>query len=479
MSFSELLEAALAGTSRQDPPAVVPTVDTSAENRLLRGASYEGLRRLAGRPLERAVVRTPLASAEAETQPEVPPPAASRLFEILDLRPELLPEWLRLVVERGLRAPHLSLPDLLENARTADDDIRDLIVAAGGRRLPWLARLNPDWQFAAWPDPDEGFASAGRDDRPRALRRIRHQNAARGRALLLNAWSAERGESRASLLDALSTGLSADDEPLLWSAISDSRKEVRETALHLIRRIPGSGFSVRWTERARQVFTVDSGSPQAPRLHINEPTAADSAWLADGLDPLPPKGIGMAAWLLQQVLAFTPPSIWPTSMIAAIRHTDWYGPLLAGLGQAADAYADDDWCGELLVLRARTKEALPLDAPALFAALQPHQAESVLRRLIELGPAAIAGLPDARSDPWSEDFSRFLVLRLPRLIARWQYSALPLLQAAHFRLEPRVLPELEGLLEAELQLQLGWARPSLDRLAETLEYRHAMRTELG
>src|SRR5690348_8859098 len=97
MSFPKLLEVALTGTLRQEPPAAFES-DTllSAESRVLRGASYEGVRRLAGRAVERIHEHVPTEPARPEVLAEVPAAAAARLPEILETWPQLLPEWLHL-----------------------------------------------------------------------------------------------------------------------------------------------------------------------------------------------------------------------------------------------------------------------------------------------------------------------------------------------------------------------------------------------
>jgi hypothetical protein len=65
VSFVAVLDAAIAGTQRQSPPELVPDAAATAEQRLLHAAAYAGLRRLAGRPLERI-------ESHADT-PECPP----------------------------------------------------------------------------------------------------------------------------------------------------------------------------------------------------------------------------------------------------------------------------------------------------------------------------------------------------------------------------------------------------------------------
>src|SRR5438067_5419318 len=316
MNFSELLEVALAGTRRQAPPeAIADQEEMSAETRLLRGASYEGLRRLAGRPLERTDSLIP-PPPPPKVWTEVPPAAAVRLLEVLDGRTELWPEWLQLAVGRRLRVPPLSLPELLEYARLETDsdseaDVRELINQVGGERLAWLAGLNPDWHFAAYVDPEQQLARGAREERASALRRIRRRDPARGRELLLDLWPSERADARPKLLESLAIGLSAADEQFLEQTVADPRKEVRETALRLIRRIPDSRFGHRWTERTRQLITLNTDASEGARFDIREPIDLDPAWSVDGLDARRPRDTRTIAAVLQQVMALTPPSIWP------------------------------------------------------------------------------------------------------------------------------------------------------------------------
>jgi hypothetical protein len=130
----------------------------------------------------------------------------------------------------------------------------------------------------------------------------------------------------------------------------------------------------------------------------------------------------------------------------------------------------------LLLMRARSADPLPLDATTLFSVLPAADAERVLQALIELGPPAFAGLPELLPGPWSLAFSRWLVAELPRLAARWQYGLLGLLGVAPMRLDPRVLPAAEQLLD---RVTNDWSARALLRVVQTLDYRQAMAAELG
>jgi hypothetical protein len=485
MSFPKLLEAALAGTLRQAPPGAIGDHEAmSTETRLLRGASYEGLRRLAGRPLERIDRLVPLEPASPEVLTEIPPPAAVRLLELLDGRTDLLPEWLRFVAARHLRVPPLSVPDLLEYARAetdseSDSDLRELIREVGGERLAWLAGLNPDWHFAAYVDPEQQVALGAREERVSALRRIRRRHPARGRELLLDLWPSERPDARPKLLESLAIGLSAADEQFLEQTVGDPRREVRETALRLIRRIPNSRFGQRWAKRTRQVITLKMAVPEGARFDIGESIDVDPAWSVDGLDVRRPRDMGTTASVLRQLMALTPPSIWPPEALGAIDHTDWTRPLLAGLAQAARAYAHADWCERLLMLCAAAterREHVPFDPADLYGALEPQRAERVLQRVMELSPPLFGRVACTRADAWSPDFSHFVVEQLPRFLATHPNAIAVFLDDAALRLDPRVLPDAERLFD--LEIEPIWVRSLLHGLAQTLDYRLTMRKEL-
>jgi hypothetical protein len=436
VTFPELLEAALTGTQNHVPPG-----DESAppERRLLRGASLQSLRWLAGRPLENPELEPVGEPAEPETASAVPTGAMWRLVDILERRPDMLTEWLQLVRERRLLVPPIALTDLLEHARLGDSDERELVVEIGGARMRWLASFNADWRFAAFSDPEEQFTSGSAEQRTAAVRRIRRYDPDRARDLLQEAWRHEGGENRASLLSTLEQGLSRADENLLNAALRDSRREVREVALQLIRRLPESEFATRWIDRAQTIVIFPGGS-----LVVHEPDNVDSEWIADGLDPRPPKGIGTTAWLLQQILALTPPRIWPADMLASIQLSDWRVPLARGLVEAAEAYADTAWCTRLIEVDLTTDYALELVSE--------------------------------RADAWTPEFSRFLLEHLPGRLDKHYAAVAAVLRVAPWQLDPTVLP----LAEAWLDSHTGplWLQPTLERLVATLEYRLAMRREL-
>jgi hypothetical protein len=152
------------------------------------------------------------------------------------------------------------------------------------------------------------------------------------------------------------------------------------------------------------------------------------------------------------------------------------------MAEAARTYADAAWSEDLLMRWATSAntnrpEKLPFDPGALFATLDAQRCETVLRRFLELNPTLVGNLTGARSDPWSLEFSRFVVQHLASWFATQHYSLLSFVREATLLLDPRVLPDTERLLD--MDIEPIWARSSVDRLVDTLDYRLAMRKELA
>jgi hypothetical protein len=66
--------------------------------------------------------------------------------------------------------------------------------------------------------------------------------------------------------------------------------------------------------------------------------------------------------------------------------------------------------------------------------------------------------------------------RLPEFVQKYYAAVAGVLRDAPWRLDPRVLPQVEVWLDAHREPL--WLQPLLERLVETLEYRLTMRREL-
>ena len=109
---------------------------------------------------------------------------ATALHQRLDGHyPQLLPEWLALAAERGLRPPPELVPALLDLA-AVDPSLHAAVGAAAGPLGRWLAERRSHWAFVhgAGEDVEEIWAEGGSDERRALFERLRGSDPAAGRA---------------------------------------------------------------------------------------------------------------------------------------------------------------------------------------------------------------------------------------------------------------------------------------------------------
>jgi hypothetical protein len=260
--------------------------------------------------------RVPLAPAPAESDALLPPTAAVRLARILGggapggghHEQELLAQWLTAAAARGGIVPPVILPDLLEAGRR-NTSVRADVARVAGRRGAWLAGQRADWRWLlneAAPTLTGDWTTATTAERLGHLTALRATDPGRARELLESTWAEESSENRARFLATFGRGLSTADEPLLERALDDRRKEVREAALDLLRHLPGAALGRRMAARARKAVRLDGSG----RLIVEPPTELDHDLRRDGVGATPVRGIGVGAWLLEEVIAGTPLETW-------------------------------------------------------------------------------------------------------------------------------------------------------------------------
>ncbi|WIM94927.1 SWIM zinc finger family protein [Actinoplanes oblitus] len=435
--------------------------------------------------------RSPVEPAPEETEPPLPVAAGVRLSRILrggtpggaHLEQELLAQWLAAAVARGGVVPPVLLPELLDAARR-NTTVRSGVARVAGRRGAWLAWQRPDWGWLldeATPVTVTDWTTATGTERLGHLITLRRTDPAQARRLVESTWGADSSENRARFLGTFADGLAADDEDLLERALDDRRKEVRQTAVELLRRLPASALAARMRDRAHAAVRLLPGDPA--RLVVEPPDRLDDDLRRDGVGATPAHGIGASAWLLEEVVAGAPLASWadlePVGYLALARGNDWATPLLHGWAKAAIAQGDARWAAALLATDAGVlREAvrwdlhlvLPPDALARLAAEALRAEDGTAHRLLALHPG-----------PWPEPLS-VTVLETIATRARtdrhtWQLGEL--CRTAALAMPPDYA-DLTGRLATQLEPELdaGRVRPVAD-LARTLAFRAEMRAELA
>lgn len=387
-TWPDLVTAALLGSQHAAAPALPAELAEAVKAdsaSLLAQAGALDLWRQAGRLVGSAPAAPAL--APVESRPLLPARARAH-WPILQRGefPHLLLEWLQTLPQAGWRLPAATLPELLSwaGARAAR---REAVLAAGGQRAHWLAAQHPDWSRGAAPTPllepaVDPWETGSLPERVAHLTARRRTEAAAAREQLTHVWASEPAAARTALLEALATGLGAEDEPFLESVLADRSKEARRGAVDLLARLPGSDFVARQTARAEAALSWRAG-----KIELALPAAPDAAGQRDGLDlklPGLPAKLGERAVQLVLVLSAVPPAHWsqrfgarPADLVAAAKAHEFSIALLTGLAWATVRHRAADWAEALL--EARVTPSLP-EAAALPSVLEDTALERWLLR---------------------------------------------------------------------------------------------------
>lgn len=505
--WHQLQRVALLGT-RQSPdelPAVPGFVlpanapDHREKQALLTAGVLSAIRKAGYQP---PVAAAPLtAPAAPETQETLGVSGAQLLQQLLEGQyPELLPEFLVALADHQRRVPHQLLVMLLEHARTRPALHRPA-AAVLGQRGAWLAAQNPAWQtfLAASEQATEETAweTGTIGQRTIYLENLRRREPAHARELLAAVLPQEPAKHQAQLLATLPEGLSADDTPLLTQYLAAKSKEVRQTVLPLLVRLPGSAVLARLWPRAEPLLQLKRNLLSKKLLVELPATDWDKTWLLDGIEQKDSRFPGEKAALLGQLLALIPPQRWadhwnlsPAKLIDLAADTEWAELLLTAWAEAAVLHQDIEWAGALLAwLYAQPHKKAPnLPVARLAAVLPPTQLTELVLPLLNATPHFSTDAPwqhllQLVPAPWPEALTRRVVellrraLRQPTELYRIQYAASQLLE--HMA---RVVPAAQYNLCAEplqpLLQDVPYLHNSLARLLNTLHFRQQLQEAL-
>lgn len=394
--WNDFVTAALLGTERGTQPSLPGSLGeldgalaaSGREERFLSAAGAFALWRSAGTQLATTDERPEPASPE--TLPLISAVSVGHLRSMLGtFATAVLPEWFGEVVRLGLRVPPELLPALLKRGER-DWGIRSLTFKAGGERVRWLAAQNERWRFESdAKDDPELWETGAQEERLASIAKLRAAAPEEAMKKIEETWKNERVEMRVELLNVLRDNLSLVDEPLLERALDDRSRDVRNTARHLLERLPGSALVERMKSRVDPLLTFKSGMLRSS-IEVVLPGEPDKEAARDGLYLEPEKKyieMGPKALLLLRMLSVIPPSYWsekfnetPEVILKAAKKNEFSLALATGWASSAVSHNDAVWA-EALLDSGIELEGRFSDDHALFRILPEAQR---IERLIEL-----------------------------------------------------------------------------------------------
>lgn len=470
----DALQALLAAVLR---PQAMDAGAGASSHVLLRAASVVAMGERAGSvgQLSPGASEPVPSAAAADTRPALDDPRWLALLQqvLQDMPARLVHEAATVLAQRGWRLPARLLPLALARA-VREAALRAPLAPVLGERGQWLAAQHPTWQAVTRAPAVPTLAHwthGSLEARVAFLRHERSQDAAAARERLVQDLPQQGSRERGELVAALAVGLSMDDEPLLDGLrTSDRSREVRQQAIALLARLPGSAH-LAWL--AGQMNALLRPAPPGGPWGIEPPEREDPAWKERAIEPARPKqeALGERAWWLYQLVRQVPPAWWcerlqlaPAAVLAGALGTPWAVALLRGwrdaLLAAPPGPCTHEWAQALL--GAWAPEALGSHSAAVQALLPlPLRERQWLARL-----------PTAADVPWDptellheisaacasgEGLSAGLGSRLAQRIRAMVLAQVP---AALYPLQREVLLDVCALLPpASLALLAALPRP--------------------
>ncbi|MFD4367817.1 DUF5691 domain-containing protein [Rhodococcus sp. NPDC058521] len=343
------------------------------------------------------------------------------LRTLIETRSWALPEWFDAAESGGFRAPAHAVAGLLELAAETPAHRENLIRLTGeyGQQLtasePALSTLRRPSRFDPRP-----WIHGSQLERFQWLTNARTMDPESAVREIERTWARESGGTRAALLSVLETAPVPADEDLLECALDDTRKDVRERAVQILRRLPTSAYAERMAHRARRWFHVED-KPLRTRLVVRLPGSLDRSARRDGFEDVHFKNKAIRGWWLRTVVTAAPLSVWEEMVGSAREALDipiesrWHAAMSESWRAATTTQQNARWAEAFLSRDGRRVDrriAALVPAPTLTDYICSGKADSYL--LGVTGSALLDGL----SHPWPTPVARRVVATLEHVAAR-------------------------------------------------------------
>lgn len=426
------------------------------EMALLPAAAQAGLAALGGLRLPQ--VSEAFAPCPSEILPQMSENAGLLLKRMLGSEFQaVLPEFLRLAADTGTIVPSELLPALLGLGRR---DLRTLVLPVIGERGRWLAGFNPSWAYAA-PESDPGdWETASLDGRRALLERLRPTDPVKARELIQSTWEQDSPEARAVLLSTLKIGLAQPDEDFLETCLADRRKEVRETALDLLVRLPDAKLSLRVFNKLNSCLQIKSKLLKKTAITFDLPDVPDEFNKQAKLNVvILRKKLGQGANWLAFMLSLVPPTMWssewnisPIKTIEAAMAGEWGEAMLLGWSLAVVRSGDPDWADALTQITVDKPKSLYMMAENSLSDIVRHVPMEKIEALTQSSMnAKTKELSDdnpmldvliACEQPWSIALARTVISSIQRQTSKYDWRLMNALRDFSLRVPPELANEL-------------------------------------
>jgi hypothetical protein len=210
-------------------------------------------------------------------------------------------------------APPELVPALLNKA-ISNRQLAPQLLAVVGEVGKWLISLNPAWQKldGKLVRAEDTWETGSFEARKLILAEVRATDPAQAIPMLEATLPQENANNRAEFIALLDTGLSLPDEPFLESLANDKSKKVKEEAMGLLRKVPGSRINSVYRDFVLQTLVVKEQRvmliSKKKVLEINTQSVPAPVFFESGIEKVSSeKGVDDHFHWLVQAMAFVSP----------------------------------------------------------------------------------------------------------------------------------------------------------------------------
>jgi len=271
----------------------------------------------------------------------------------------LLYYWLLLCSKNELLAEPVFIPVLLDIAKK-NKELRSLIDTCLGKRVTWVKTFNWQWDFNTQLTYKQLFEEGRTEERKTALIQWRNEFPSEAREALASVWKGEQAATKTELLETLEINLSEEDEIFLNEAWKEKSQKVKDVALSLLKKIPGSSITTEVLNFTTPLISYKKSSAMLglvnkESIEIDLSFEIPVHFKTYGISNIDANKIfSEKEFTLNQLLSSVPPNIWethfnltPQQILELLAKKEETKKFIGAFAEAADTFKNSEW-GALL-----------------------------------------------------------------------------------------------------------------------------------
>jgi len=267
----------------------------------------------------------------------------------------LIKFWLHHCYERQLIVKPDYVPVLLQTG-AQQKKLQLIIAACCGKRGEWLGSFNTAWNFSSTQTGEELWQTGTFEQRKEILKQVRDTDPAKAMDWVQQTWAQEDANTKTALLEILSENTSGVDIAFLEGLASEKGKKVKEAAIKLLKKIPGSAIVLMYEKLLKESVTIKKeksllGMMKKTALQCRLPESTDEAIYKSGIDKLSNrKELTDDEFIILQLVQSVPPSFWekhlemdPEQIIGLFQKDTTGNKLIPELVNSIVGFKDKRW----------------------------------------------------------------------------------------------------------------------------------------